>query len=87
MKSSNHRIELLGNRAHRRWADRPSQDRQQRLADLADRKSQHETGQDHAVELLGTSRIGAKHRDRRKAAGARHRQLDLTQLAQQMPPV
>ena len=33
MKGGDHRIELFGHRAHRRGADRPPQDRQQRLAD------------------------------------------------------
>jgi len=37
--------------------------------------------------MRSTPRIGAHHRDRRKAAGARHRQLDLAQLGQQMTTI
>ena len=66
---------------------RAPQDRQQRLAHLAGGQTEHEAGQDHAVERRGAARIGAHHRDRRKPPSARHRQLDLAQLAQQMAPV
>ena len=51
------------------------------------RKPEDETGHDHAVELLGTPRVGTQHTNRREAAGARHQQLDLAQLGQQMPSV
>lgn len=84
MKGGNHRIELLGNRAHRRWADgRP---RIGSSASLTLRTESPRTKQARImlVELLGTPRIGAHDRDRRKAAGARHRELDLAQLAQQI---
>jgi radical SAM superfamily enzyme len=37
--------------------------------------------------LLGTPRVGTQHTNRREAAGARHQQLDLAQLGQQMPSV
>jgi hypothetical protein len=64
-----------------------TEDRKQRLADLAHRQPEDEAGQDHAVELLGTPGINAQHGDRRKASGARYRDLDLPQFGQQMPSV
>ena len=87
MKGGHHAVELLGNGAHCCRADRPPEDRQQRLAHLAYRQPENKTGQDHTIELFGAPRIGAQHRDRRKAPGAWHRQFDVAELGQQMPPV
>ena len=87
MKGRHHRIELFGNRAHSGRADRPSEDRQQRLADFAHRKPQHKARQDHAVDLLGTPRIGTHHPNRRKPPGTRHRQLDVAKFGQQMASI
>lgn len=87
MEGGNHRIELLGHRADRGRTDRPAEHRQQRLRDLAHRQTKDKAGQDHAVDLLGTARISAQHADRREAAGARYRQLDVAQLGQQMSPI
>jgi hypothetical protein len=39
----------------------------------------------HPVDLLGTARIGAHHTDRREPPGARHGQLDIAKLGQQLP--
>jgi hypothetical protein len=87
VEGGNHRVELLGHRAHRGRADRPSEDGQQRLAHLAHRQPENEARQDHAIDLFGTPRVGTDHRNRREPARARHRQLDIPELGQQMAPV
>jgi hypothetical protein len=84
IEGCNHRIELLGDRAHRGRAHRPPEDRQQRLADLARRHTEHKTSQDHAVDRRRTPGISPQHDARRKSAGARNRQLDVAALGQQM---
>jgi hypothetical protein len=57
------------------------------LAHLAGRQPEHEAGQDGAVDLARAPGVGAQHLGRAVAPGARHAQLDVAQLAQQMPPV
>ncbi len=87
MEGGDHPIELLGDLADRRRADRPAKDRQQGLADLAGRQPEDKARQDHAVDLLGAPGIGAYHRERREPAGARHQELDVAKLGQQMARV
>lgn len=87
MKGGDHRVELLGHRAHRGGADRPPEDRQQRPADFAHRQPEDKAREDHAVDLRGATGIGAHDIDRREAAGARHRQFNVAELGQQMPSI
>jgi hypothetical protein len=82
-----HGVELLGDLADGCWADRPTQDRQQRLADLARRQPQHKARQDHPIDLLGAPGIRPHNADRREPPGARHPEFDVAQLAQQMTRV
>ena len=84
MERGHRGIELLGHGAHGRRAERPTKRRQQGDRDLAGREPEHETGQDHAIDLVGTAGVGPHHLERAERAGARHRQLDLAELGQQV---
>ena len=80
-------IERLGHLAHRRSAHRPAEQRQQRLADLAGRQPQHEAGEDHPVDLRRAPRIGVNDFGRAVAPRARHVELDVAELGEQMPSI
>src|SRR3984893_13509946 len=61
--------------------------RQQRLADLAGRQSEHEAGQDDPVDLGLPAGIGAQHPGWTVAPGPRHAQFDVAERGQQMARV
>ena len=64
--------------------DRAAQQGQQNLAHLAGAEPEHEAGEDGTVDLGCASCIALQHLGRAKAPGARHVQLDVAELAQQM---
>ena len=84
VEGGDRRIEGLGDLADRSGADPPAQHRQQGAGHLAGRQPEDEAGQDHAVDVAGPAGIGAQHGERAVAPGARHMELDVAQLGQQV---
>ena len=80
-------IQGLGDPAHGGGADRSAEQGQQDLADLAGTEPEHEASQDGAADLGRAPGIAPEHRTRAEPLGARHRELDITQLAHQMTSV
>ncbi len=87
MEGRDRGVEALSHPAHRRRADRPAEQTQQHLAELAGRKPEHEARQDHPVDLRRTPGVGANHFCRAVAARARHKKLDVAELSQKRAPV
>ena len=83
VEGGDRRIQGLGDLAHRGRADPPAEDRQQGDGDLAGAEPKHEAGQDHAVDMGRAAGVGAHHRERAPAPGARHAKLDLSELGHQ----
>ena len=80
-------IELSGDGAHGGRADRAAEHRQESCRDLAGGQPQDETRQDHAVDVLGAPGVGPHHLERAEGPGARHRELDLPELGQQVAAI
>lgn len=80
-------IEDLGDFTDCCGADPPAEHRQQSARDLARGEPQHEARQDHAIDVSGAPGIGAHHGERAVAPRARHAELDVAQLGQQVAGV
>ncbi len=80
-------VEGLGHRADRGRAHRTAEQSEQHFTDLAGREAQDEAGQDRAVDLGAAPGISLQHLGRAEASGARHRDLDIAQLGQQMATI
>ena len=77
-------VQGFGDPAHGGGRDRPSEQGEQDLADLAGRQPEHEAGQDRAVDLRGAPCIALQDLARAIVSGARHAELDVAELAQQV---
>ena len=87
MEGGDRLVEGLGHLADGRSADLLAKHGKQRLAELAGRQAEHEAGKDDAVNLDLPPGIGADHRGRAEAPGARYAKLDIAEPGQQMASV
>jgi len=87
MEGRDRRIQRLGHPAHRGGAHPAPQDGEQRFADFAGRKAEDKGSQDHPVDLRGAPCIGSQDVAGTKPASARHGDLEVAQLTQQMTVV
>lgn len=68
-------------------ADRPPQQRQQHLANLARREAEDEARQDGVVDLGRAPGVGLEYARGAEAPRARHGELDVAELCEQMAAI
>ena len=77
----------LGHLAHRAGADPSAEHRGERRRNLAGRQPEHEAGQDHAVDVAGSTGVGAHDSQGAETPCARYRKFDVAKLGHEMTAV
>ena len=87
MEGGDRPVQGLGHLAHRAGADPSAEHRGERRRNLAGRQPEHEAGQDHAVDVAGSTGVGAHDSQGAETPCARYRKFDVAKLGHEMTAV